>query len=355
MRLHTSLVLVFFTSMAFPAPATASIEEDGLFCGGSRPARFLDGNDMRTHATRQERIDGCTRLVRAEPREPRYLLARAEAYTAAGRHENAIADVDMALRMIREMDRPVSMYVLNVKAEALRGGRQWRSLLDHAEYMLGAFQGDDEPRRYRGLALARLGREREALEDLQLWHLAMPFADDDDAMALLRTLESRLGVARVDALQAGPACQDGAAAARVRKAACDRLIDKSDGDPAAAIYFHRGVALRKMGDADAAFADFRRFAARTPGEASTFRLVSQQLLLLGRPDEAVVEAQKAIELEPDSNASLFQRAKAYAGAGRQREAEADLQVLLERVPEGSADWRLIQENLDALRQMPGTR
>ena len=349
MRPCLVLLLLLGVPLLLPTAAADVLDEDSMACAGSRHHRHLSADDMRTASTVAERIAACNRLLRADPRQPEILFLRSEAYSQAGRHDDAIADVDRALRIKRE-DRLLSMSDLNARGDALRSAGQWRSLLEHADQMIADFPGDDAPRLYRGLALARLGREREGMEDLQLWHMAAPGVDDVEAMRLLRGLESRFGVTQSDPARAVSLCQDEALSPRLREAACNRLHLRASGNPESYVYFHRGRARRALEDREGAIKDFHQAARMVPKSRGAYWNLTALYIQTGRPADALEQAKKAVANGPEDTESLFWLARAYESAGRYREAEAEFAALAKRFPEGSRDNLIVLEALEGVRE-----
>lgn len=147
------------------------------------------GRHLLVRGELQEAYDELSRVVVAHPSWPRALVERATCAAELGRHADAIADLNAALRL----GHPSSARVLELRAEAKAG-------LGDVEGALGDFATalDLEPRCATYLARGRFFAERELFVQAESdFEHALALAEDDfDRSSVLRSRASarqRLG------------------------------------------------------------------------------------------------------------------------------------------------------------------
>jgi eukaryotic-like serine/threonine-protein kinase len=95
------------------------------------------------------------------------------------------------------------------------------------------------------------------------------------------------------------------------------------------------LLLQFTGDAEAALAAIRRAETLDPRSSVIQANVANRLTALGRYDEALVSARRALELTPDSGFGLTALARAYEASADHQNAETAYRTLHDRY---SADW-----------------
>ena len=111
----------------------------------------------------------------------------------------------------------------------------------------------------------------------------------------------------------------------IRLQGCTNLIDANSqtGDDLAVIYTNRGNAHRDKGDFDKAVVDFDRAIQINPNFTTAYYNRGLAYRVTGNVDAAIADDDKAIEIKPDFAIAYYVRANAYYDKGEFDRAIAD--------------------------------
>jgi tetratricopeptide (TPR) repeat protein len=110
--------------------------------------------------------------------------------------------------------------------------------------------------------------------------------------------------------------------------AIELLQDKAPGH----LYYLRGMARRKQGDARAAIADLTEAIQRDAKDVAAYRERGASLLLVGDYDRAIADYSEAILLDPKDAMAYAGRSQAYAKKGESDKAMIDWQKAVQIDP-----------------------
>jgi tetratricopeptide (TPR) repeat protein len=98
------------------------------------------------------------------------------------------------------------------------------------------------------------------------------------------------------------------------------------------------------GDLDAAAAALVELADASPGEYTVQREVAQKLRWLGRPQDALRYADRAVELAPANDLAHSARAAVLGALGRYAEALDAARAVTDADPDFAHNWKLLAEH-----------
>jgi tetratricopeptide (TPR) repeat protein len=322
---------------------------------GLAPA-LLEAYQARGDAYRQSKqhrlaVEDYTRVIEGEPDAVDSYVGRAKSLAKLGELDRALADFDRALEMFPDP----AVYLERGDLHRARGDDE-RGIADLTRSI--ELNGPVRARLHRGIALARLKRFEEAVAD-QNAVLASDPSPDERCWALVERGDAQAGLGRhdeaiqdFDAALALPvnvayihlqalmnrawAYQD---TGRLHRAIedFDEILRRQPDHRGA--HGFRAEVHGKLGDWEAALADHRKQAERTPDNPRAWGWLAW--LRAACPDaslrdgaEALVNAQRACELtggaDHDAHGAL---AAAHAECGRFDEAVAAGTRALELAPE----------------------
>lgn len=317
--------------------------------------------------------------VMPTPFMPEDMVNRAKTYHELGRHDEALADLDAAIRayphfapafelrgVVREqrgdlaralddLDHAIRLDPARAGAHTNRGalhsrmGRNQEALADHAraielDPMFATAWAN------RGALHRWLGQDEAALSDLDRAIELDPsigFAHHERALLHLR--HGRLQAALRD-LSHAIECMPDAASPRVARSHvlkqlgrldealddCDAAL-RIDADSAQA-YFNRGAIQQRRGRFLDALADYRRVLELAPDRADA--LVNRGAILneIGRREEAHADLTRALALDPSSALAWMNRGVVNDGLDRDHEAIADFDRAIALSPDLAEAW-----------------
>jgi tetratricopeptide (TPR) repeat protein/predicted aspartyl protease len=263
------------TQTAAPAVAQEGEPKDAE-AFARRGAVFLTERDF------SRAVVDFSRAIELAPKEPRFLLQRAEAYGRSGRPFLAAADVNKAL----DLDPSnVSARMRRAQLRIAKGDRE--AALADVDAAAKAMVGPVNERMETASLYVALDRPDRAIAQLDAWIAAHP--EDASLPAALNERCWARALAGIDLEKAvsdcngalrrrpkTPAYLDSRGLARLRLGEYDRAIEDFDaalqGNPKLAwSLYGRGLARRHKGQAPAAEADFKAAAELQPGLAERAR------------------------------------------------------------------------------------
>lgn len=151
-------------------------------------------------ATEQEVLEKLTEMIAASPDTPEPYVARSQIYSSAGRHTDAIADLNQAIKL-----KPESASLVDLRgSERLLNGEFDKAIGDFDQYL--AKRPDQKPYHWkRGIALYYAGRYDDGVKQFDI-HQTVNSADVENAVWRYLCMAKRDGVkaARKDLLKVGP-------------------------------------------------------------------------------------------------------------------------------------------------------
>jgi tetratricopeptide (TPR) repeat protein len=234
--------------------------------------------------------------VRQRPDDVDCLVGLAGVYVQQGKNNLAAGCLVHAQRLAP--NRPDLLLLMAQASEKLGFYGDTAAALDS---YLKLRPQDDKARRERGFALARSGKVRDGLPDLQ-WYV-QKYPNDAEGLYQLAIAEAR---------------DD-------RSKALARLTQAVDKDrkflPAryarAALHYQEGRAAESV-------QDLKRVVENTPADVRALDLLGQSYLLLEQPEAAAKELSRAVELAPRDSKILLHYAHTLRRLNRKEEAEAML-------------------------------
>lgn len=105
-----------------------------------------------------------------------------------------------------------------------------------------------------------------------------------------------------------------------------------------------GVAFGRAGQLESGIRSLRRALAAGDDQARTHATLARQLVTIGRPDEALLSADRAIELDPTDTASRLVRARSLDVLGRLDDSLETVEAILASAPD-NADAAVLRARL----------
>ena len=328
----------------------------------------------------EEALNAYQKVLTANPSAEGY-RRRAQAFILLGRAEDALSDLDKAIRM-----QPEGLALRYVRADLLESMGRFSDALTDIEHVLRSQPGSPKARIKKGVLLVRLGRDKDAEVQLRTaWEDNPSFAPACQALA-----DFYLETGRADqaSLVAGEGVakypgQAGFYVVRGRVNASQKFYSNALSDlrralelnprlPAAIL--ERGALYLRMGDYSAAYRDaqaalnldgksyaarlliarlelYRRDFAKArasidlamqlqPGLGEAYALLADWHYLQGNPAAAMEELDKALRRNPNAYVYLRKKADWQAKMGYTQEA---LQTYSEAIRQSGVD---IQATVD---------
>lgn len=340
------LLLTLLCSLTTINQAHARLSDDEVRCAGNRTVADFDQaikrNDFNRNTTGYERLEACNRLLAAgyaaEKQRP-FIMGRAKAYSMLGRYAEAVSD---ARDIVSGRYGRTNLTDWFDVSDLLVSANGWRDLAAHTEEMRSRFIKKPEssfyPRSamYRGLALAKMGNDQAAYQELQLWEKANS-GEESRAAELaykeLKRLHKQFAASSADPAVARTLCSDRSAEPAAREKACTNMINRAQQTKEKTdAYQYRAQIRFAQNNAEGALNDWREIKKLSPGNPHVAKILAEYLTRNGKPAEAVSELQEAIKGHPDNPDLRFTRAAAYAAQGKYPDAEKDLRHILKTNP-----------------------
>ena len=234
--------------------------------------------------------------LRQRPDEADCVIGLARVYLQQGKDDQAAACLVRAQRLAPE--RPELLLLLAHTSERL--GFYGDTALAFEQY-LKLRPNEDFARRERGFALARSGRRKEGLQDLE-WYV-QKYPNDADGLY-------KLGIAE--------------ATADRDKALADLTVALGKDPKFLPARYARATLHYQAGRATEAIEDVKPILEQTPDDVHALDLLGQCHLLLEQPTEAAKTLSRAVELAPRNSRALLHYAQALRRLNRKEEADAML-------------------------------
>jgi tetratricopeptide (TPR) repeat protein len=264
-----------------------------------------------------------SRLLALDPAHPGALSLRAEQSVRAGRHDEALRDLDQALTRA-----PGLVLALELRAFCLSQlGRREEAMLAYERLLQGVPPDSKVARAARysmAVVLVQLGRHAEAIRTM------------DQVVAQDTALRGPALLQRGNAHQA---------LGHFEQAVEDLTAGlELGGEPDPGVLHNRGCALAELGRWPEALADFRAVWATTPS-AITGAAIAEALGYMGRDPEAEAWFTQVIERWPDAFYAREARGEYWLRRARGDLAVLDLEAALARGANVGARLQLIRARL----------
>jgi tetratricopeptide (TPR) repeat protein len=301
-------------------------------------ARYLRSLTLAALGRDEDSEESLTKLLQENPDSQEFALALAEIIERRGRPAEAAELLRQVIaRLEGQEQRNESRRVATVLVDLHARAGEWEEVLELTQTVFGQGMADDDPRRLlRSRALEELGREEEALDEL-------------DALAAVQGLEERVVARRAKILftlgreseaeqflHKLTSSEDTAAltlAAEVLHevqlfARAVPVLQRADRiDPSnLEIIFWLGASFERSGDFKAAEAQFQRLLDLDNDFAPALNYLGYMWAERGENlEEALELVQRAVALDPNNGAYLDSLGWAYFQTGQYEEAREHLE------------------------------
>ena len=252
-----------------------------------------------------EVIEALTEMIKAYPRDTRFLSARGLAYEKLWDHRRALEDYNRVIDIAPDgpggyLDR----------ARVYGDMEEHSRAVEDYDMAIRLSPGNAAAHSSRGACHAQLGDLAGAMSDFDIAILLDPEYPD---------AHYNRGLTYVEMGEHLRAAED-----------LGRAIELDPEEPVA--HYHRGNAYRDLGEMERALEDFNAAVGLEPDYGLALYARGITRLNLGRYDDALHDFNAVLRLDPDSAESLRGRGVALGSLGRSEEAVGDFDRSLELDP-----------------------